>query len=124
MEWVKDAKELVKQSWWEWKEGMLYVSNSGKHKQRLCEYWANKPATGGYPDLTDWATIGILEGMVDISLVRASSCGYTLKDDPTGKKYSGGWLVQGGDIQVFAPTRGQAYARLLLSQKYIELNNL
>lgn len=78
--WTNTAKRLAEHPKWEWREGMLAVEPKyGDTKFRLWKrdekYWngsvgegpwyrvTHEEMTKCFPDLTDWATVGVLLGM-------------------------------------------------------------
>lgn len=77
------AKALAAQDWWEWKEGMLWVVDGYEIQKddptipdtvKMRAVWVASDHNDKYgvrpvpsyafPDLTDWATIGILIGWI------------------------------------------------------------
>jgi hypothetical protein len=75
MTWQDTAKRLVEQDWWEWGDpklsGLLLAHERAGgvwvDTQRWPwrpEWWPHVVKGGYFPDLTDWATVGILMGMV------------------------------------------------------------
>lgn len=57
------AKALVAQDWWEWRDGMMIIWDGCASGVRFNwnEDCVNEEC---FPDLTDWATIGILLGWI------------------------------------------------------------
>ncbi len=93
MTWQETAKKLAEQPWWEWQEGMI----SADFGLDL------------YPDLTDWATVGILLGMVvecdpaeEIALISCAA------------EWSMEWSMEYGLGLQIAEIPGQAIAELLM----------
>lgn len=81
--WVETAKRLVEYSWWEWKEGMGWRGpetplDAPLERIDLAEETHPEMVSCGFPDLTDWATIGILIGWIsDLTCAQTKyACGY------------------------------------------------
>jgi glyoxylase-like metal-dependent hydrolase (beta-lactamase superfamily II) len=65
MTWQSTAKRLAAHPRWEWQDGMLVHGHPADGTLRVLDYDEQEDFTEEeYPDLTDWATVGVLLGMV------------------------------------------------------------
>lgn len=57
------ALDLVNEPWWVWCCGMMVVTTDNRYRINLVNGFYELP-DGAYPDLTDYATLGILCGQI------------------------------------------------------------